>query len=193
MSDIPTTAGIYCILNEITGKIYIGSAVNFRERKNGHFSALARCCHRNRHLQSSFNKHGLDAFSFHVVEFVNDKSLLIKREQFYIDETQCCDRDKGYNLSPTAGSQLGVKLSDEARAKMSKAQSGEKHPLWGKKHSAETRAKMSIAKCGEKHPMWGKLGTMLGKTHSEESRANMSAAQLRWRHAERDVLQLLLF
>ncbi len=32
-----------------------------------------------------------------------------------------------YNISPTAGSALGVKRSDETRQRMSKALSGDKH------------------------------------------------------------------
>ena len=37
MLDIPQKAGIYTILNEITRKVYIGSAINLLRRKDEHF------------------------------------------------------------------------------------------------------------------------------------------------------------
>lgn len=66
----------------------------------------------------------------------------------------------------------GQKITEEHRRAISCANSGEKHPLWGRKHSEETRRKMREAakgrppvsrearrkmsekKCGEKHPRW---------------------------------------
>ena len=62
---------------------------------------------------------------------------------------------------------LGGHLSEETRKKLSIVHSGEKHPMFGKRHSEETRKKMSLAHSGEKHPMFG-------KRHSEETRKKMS-------------------
>lgn len=193
MSDtIPTTSGIYTIINNINGRLYIGSAVNLKSRKDKHFWALAKCCHYNRYLQNAVVKYGLDAFSFHVIELVDDKSLLIQREQFYIDETESYKVTNGYNLYPTAGSSLGARHSDETRAKISDAHRGKKNPMFGKhligknrsdetrakislsllgkKHSDETKEKISIATRGEKHPMWG-------KPCSDNTKAKISAAK----------------
>jgi hypothetical protein len=37
-----------------------------------------------------------------------------------------------YNFLPTAGSPLGVKRSDETKAKMSESITGDKNPMYGK-------------------------------------------------------------
>ena len=39
---------------------------------------------------------------------------------------------------------------------MSRFRSGDKHPMFGKKHSVETKELMSKVQSGNKHPMFGK-------------------------------------
>jgi group I intron endonuclease len=194
MSDIPTTAGVYCILNEITGKVYIGSAVNLQSRKHNHFSELARGCHHNRHLQNSVAKYGLDVFSFHVIELVYDKTLLIQREQVYIDEAESHKSTNGYNLCAVAGSTLGVRFSDEAKENLSESRRGEKNHMWGKHLSDEHRQKLSEAH--HKRGCSGAKSHMWGKKHSDETKAKMVEKRLRWwkrYYAKRDELQLMLY
>src|SRR5436189_4881922 len=106
---ISTNSGIYKIVNKANGKLYVGSALNLRKRCNTHFNFLSKKIHSNRFLQNSYNKHGKEIFEFAVIEFVDDPSLLIIREQFYIDTYKSFDRLKGYNISPTAGNNLGMK------------------------------------------------------------------------------------
>lgn len=57
--------------------------------------------------------------------------------------------------------------SEETKMKLSKAKSGESHPMYGKTHTKEALAKISKAVRKENHPLWG-------KTHSEESKKKMS-------------------
>lgn len=115
-------SGIYKITNWINGKFYIGSAVHFKKRWSIHKSQLNNKKHDNRHLQAAWNKYGTNQFIFHIIEFVDNLELLLEREQYWITLTNCCDRMVGYNLSPTAGSQLGIKRSAETliRMKLSK-------------------------------------------------------------------------
>ena len=54
----------------------------------------------------------------------------------------------------------------------------EDHPLFGKSLSEETKAKISEAMSGENHPMYGKKSHMHGKNHSEETKAKISEANL---------------
>lgn len=178
MSDVPTIAGVYAILNEVTGKLYIGSAINLKRRKDRHFSDLVGGYHHNRYLQRAFNKYGLDVFSFHVIEIVEDHELLIPREQFYMNEAESYKRGNGYNLSPTASSMLGTHHSDEARQRISAGN-------LGKKISDQTRAKISVARRKAK----------LGKKLSSEHCRKISEGNSRWwkqYYAKRDQLQLLL-
>lgn len=51
-------SGIYQIINKSTNKFYIGSAIDLKKRKREHFHHLNHNKHRNKHLQSSWNKHG---------------------------------------------------------------------------------------------------------------------------------------
>src|SRR5229473_6154293 len=64
--NIPTTSGIYKITCTANKRIYIGSAVNLRKRKNEHWNAFKRNQHHNRHLQRAWDKYGEQAFTFEV-------------------------------------------------------------------------------------------------------------------------------
>jgi len=134
-------SGIYCILNLLNGKYYVGSATNLKHRKVCHFSDLKLDKHDNRHLQNSYNKYGHDAFSFEVIEYIVDVDLLISREQHWIDFLDVCNTEYGYNLQQIAGSQLGFKHSKKTRNLISRVQIG-------RKASAETKEKMSKAQKG---------------------------------------------
>jgi len=53
----------------------------------------------------------------------------LEREDYYIKLLK-----PEYNILQKAGSSLGIKRSDETRAKMSLAKKGENHPLFRKKN-----------------------------------------------------------
>ena len=110
-SSIPRTSGIYKIACLPTGKIYIGSAVNLRQRWSDHRKALRGNYHRNVHLQRAWNKYGESAFVFEVAELVMFVEHLIEREQYWMDTTHACE--DGFNIAPIAGSQLGMKYGPE--------------------------------------------------------------------------------
>jgi len=112
--ELKGKSGIYKIINLVNDKIYIGSSVNLKQRKSEHFRTLREKSHKNQYLQSTFNKYGIDNFKFEVVEYVNDINKLIKREQYYLD-IYFDKQNKCYNISPTAGSPLGVKYNDEMK------------------------------------------------------------------------------
>lgn len=117
-------SAIYKIVNNINNKLYIGSCVGHYLRKGQHWYRLRKGTHDNNHLQNSWNKYGEENFEFIVIEFVPDVNNLIKREQHWIDTLKVCDRTIGYNKAPRAGSNLGRKMSKEARRKMSLAKKG---------------------------------------------------------------------
>lgn len=50
MESIPKKSGIYQIRTLVNGKIYVGSSVNLRARRNRHFSNLRRNEHPNQHM-----------------------------------------------------------------------------------------------------------------------------------------------
>ncbi|MHA1342378.1 MAG: GIY-YIG nuclease family protein [Promethearchaeota archaeon] len=66
-------SGIYQILNKINNKIYIGSAVDLKQRKNSHFNTLDKNKHWNKYLQRSYNKYGKENFKFQILLYCNKK------------------------------------------------------------------------------------------------------------------------
>lgn len=119
MPILSRTPSIYQIRHIASGKVYVGSASNPRKRQGDHLRDLQNGKHHSRYLQRAYDKYGEDAFVFEVIEPVLFVELLIEREQHWIDTLHSADRKHGYNVSPTAGSPLGVKCTDEMRARQS--------------------------------------------------------------------------
>lgn len=155
-------SGIYQILNKLTGKSYIGSAVNIKNRWSVHLNLLKINNNPCRFLQHAWNKYGEEAFQFNVLEYVSNPEWLIEIEQYWIDFLETANGEYGYNICPVAGSHLGVKRSEETKNKISK-----KHK--GKIATEATRYKMSKATSKDKK---GKKR----KPFTEEHKKNMSKA-----------------
>ena len=61
-------SGIYCIVNKINNKVYIGQTKQkFVKRYWHHLWCLRKNKHDNRYLQKSFNKYGEQNFKFIVI------------------------------------------------------------------------------------------------------------------------------
>lgn len=166
-------SGIYQIRYLDSGKVYVGSAVYLAQRRRIHMHHLRTSRHHSVKLQRAYNKHGEDAFVFEVLELV-DRSALIEREQFWIDKLN--SYNAGYNALPLAGSNAGMKLSEEQKEHLRKINTG-------KTHSAETIAKMRTSalerqRTPEHCANISKART--GKTFSLEARAKMSDARRKY-------------
>lgn len=177
-------SGIYKILNLVNNKFYIGSALNINSRFNIHKCLLRKNKHHSRHLQSAWNKYGETNFEFKILEYC-EKDNLLKREQFWLDETKCYDREFGYNCNPNAESPLGLKHSEYSNLKNSIRRKG-------RKQSEETKRKRSEALKGRPLSELNKLRisqALKGKTRENpltiEQRLNVSKAQKDRRLAER--------
>lgn len=152
-------SGIYQIKNLVNGNIYVGSAVDFKDRWRKHRQDLDKNKHDNEHLQRAYNKYKDENFEFTILEYVEDKTILIKREQHYINTL-----NPEYNICRIAGSTLGKKHSEDAKKKMSESRKGKyigkNSSRYGKKVSEETKNKMKKAQkgnnYGKKNPMYGK-------------------------------------
>jgi len=130
-------SGIYRIRNLRNQKSYIGQAAKtFDKRFNVHRHHLRQGTHHSKHLQRAWDLYGEQAFAFEIIEKIprgqmseeKFKTTLSEREQFHIDAFQSTDRSFGYNISPSAGSQLGYRHSNESKRKMSAAGRGRKLP-----------------------------------------------------------------
>lgn len=160
-------SGIYRIVNLVNGRIYIGSSVRFINRVWMHRHQFRHNKHPNVFLQRDYDKCGPDSFKFEILEIVPIKENLITREQCYIDIYY----DNGvncYNMTPTAGSTLGRKFSEETKMKMSAIHAGKAGTMTGKHHTDETKRKISLASKGRQ--------TRLGAVLSAETREKISAS-----------------
>jgi group I intron endonuclease len=110
-------SGIYSIVCLANGKIYVGSAVHIERRWGEHRRMLSASRHYNSHLQCAWNKYGEPSFEFGILELA-PRGHLIAREQFWIDRHDASNKKKGFNLCPNAASILGLKRSEETKAKL---------------------------------------------------------------------------
>lgn len=198
-----SVCGIYAIQNTVSGKKYIGSAINICSRFWLHRKQLKTGRHHSVKLQRAWEKYGESAFAWTVIEEVANAADLIAAEQRWLDSEKCFGKN-GYNVSPTAGSPLGVKHTDAARANMRAAHLGKTHTPehkakiakagLGRKMSAESIAKRVAtrrAKGGYSQSPEA-LAKMVaarragsGFSHTESARKIMSEAAKRWWANER--------
>lgn len=170
MSGSLAISGIYAITSG--DKYYIGSAVNVARRWRTHLSQLNRGVHHSRYLQRAWAKHGAKAFQLALLERVDDRSMLIEREQAWID--RFCP---AYNGTKTAGSCAGMKQRPESIEKTASANRGGRR-------SPETRAKISEKLKGRRlspeHAVKA-ANAFRGRRHTDETRARMAeSARLLW-------------
>lgn len=111
--------GVYKIKNKENNKVYIGStAVKFSKRLSSHIKNLIKNRHHSIHLQNTFNKtKEFDKFEISILE-ICESEFCIESEQKWIDFYQSYNGKFGYNISPTAGSCLGIKRSEEDKMKL---------------------------------------------------------------------------
>jgi len=195
-------SGIYKISNSINSKLYFGSAIVLKSRFNGHVSDLLNKKH-NKRLQNFVNKYGIGVLSFELVELVDIKEKLIEREQFYLDAFKTYKSKLGFNICPTAGSILGIKMPKSHREACRKRMIGNTIML-NRNHTDETKIKCSIASKKRKwtqeqkdavgnskrgikiwennsHPMLGKKGKLnprFGKKLSKEACQNIANGKM---------------
>lgn len=94
--------GVYVIKCLSSEKIYVGSTtMTFLKRYRHHLTQLQNNNHKNSHLQNSYNKYGSDNFEFDILE-ICDKTFCLEQEQIWINETNCIDKNIGFNINPLA-------------------------------------------------------------------------------------------
>jgi group I intron endonuclease len=164
-------SGIYKLQSKIKPeRIYVGSAINFRNRLAHHKSDIRHNRHGSIKLQRHCNKYGWDDIEMVILEEC-DISCLLDKENYYIKLLS-----PYFNCLEQAGSSLGYKHTEEAKRKMSEA-------LKGKKFSEERRLQMSLESTvkgkplSEEHKAKISVGNK-GRKHSEQARHNMSVAHI---------------
>lgn len=92
----------------------------FKRRWSRHLYLLESGRHDNTYLQAEYKKHGSQAFAFCVLEVVENPQTLICRENEHLlkwhdNQKQC------YNICLVGNSRLGIKHTQDAKDKISKA------------------------------------------------------------------------
>lgn len=80
-------SGVYGILCEANGRIYIGSTNNFKRRKKEHFNLLRNNKHGNEDLQNDFIKLGESYFKFLHLWFCDEDKLTEAEKHFLSDKS----------------------------------------------------------------------------------------------------------
>jgi len=181
---LKVTSGVYKIQNKVTGFIYIGCSQNIEKRFQQHTRKLLAGKHQNRHLQRSFNKHGLENFTFEVVfESCCEECVLKNLESLFLWSE---DPSKLYNIFvPKEFQTESINYKDFQERKVSQwretvARNGGLPPL-----TEEQKLKQSNAVRGEKNGFFG-------KKHTEEAKDTLrKKAKERWSDPRERELQSL--
>lgn len=88
---------IECLVNQ---KKYIGSSINFANRKSVHLRELKKGKHHSIKLQRAFDLYGEFSFSFSILEELKNQPNLFLREQYWIDYFD--SYENGYNSTKYA-------------------------------------------------------------------------------------------
>lgn len=179
--------GIYKITCNSNGKFYIGRTTNYHSRIARHKGDLQNNVHKNCIMQNCFNKHGMDSFSFELIEQISDIEMQKKREQELLD--MYVGHELCMNINRSAETTCDVPWTEERKRKISQSHIGMKlkpqteeqrqakrermlgnvlseetkrkiaEKAKGRRHSEEAKRKISEKIRGENHPMYGRRGS----------------------------------
>jgi len=175
--DFPESSGVYQIRNLVDGKVYVGSAVNLKNRWVHHRKKLRKGTHHSNHLQRAWTKYGEDTFIFEVLGLC-EKNGLLDEEQKLLDQRQSYDDRHGYNMTPTAYSQLGRRHSEESKRRISASM---KKRVFTAEHRAALAA---VKKTSEKAKEQSRVAiakasaACVGRIESVETRLKKSVAHM---------------
>lgn len=112
------TCGIYVISNTITGGYYGGSSIDIERRWYHHKYYAVKKSNKCPYLYSAIRKYGNDNFVIKIL-LVCESNQLFQYEQWWLNthiKNPLC-----YNVSPTAESNRGVKLTNIAKSNIKRS------------------------------------------------------------------------
>jgi len=169
-------SGIYYIQNIHNKKMYVGSAVDIMSRWRVHKSHLRNNKHCNTYLQKTWNKYGEDSIQFGILEYVQDKNMLLEREQYWINHYHSFDNTKGYNLNPIAGNMLGFHHSDKTKERLKIVGFSKGHVPWNKGKKMKGEYKENFLKAMRSEKVREARRNRIGFRHTEEAKKKIGKA-----------------
>lgn len=116
-SAIDHVIGIYACFCKVTGKCYIGSAIDVLARVRGHRYQLTTQEYHNPYFQNAWNKYGEDQFEWVVLEICATEGELRDREQHWINFYRKDDHKRIYNIAnPVRQRVPAVRMSEAHKA-----------------------------------------------------------------------------
>ena len=152
------SCGIYKIVNNISGKIYIGQSINVELRWK-HHKNYYNYEYKKNHLYSAFKKYGIDNFTFSIICEVPENVLDVY-EISYINYYDSTNPKNGYNK--TLGGKTNIIFSEDSIQKMSYIKKG-------RKLSSKACENIRKSKLGKLNPMFGKITSDYTKQLLRES------------------------
>lgn len=129
---------VYKITNLKTNQYYIGVDSYFPKRLRQHQSMLCNNKHKNKHLQYSYNKYGIENFSFILLLSCKSRDEMLQKEIQFIKEYNSLIN--GFNHTIGGEGSCGYKHSTKSLEKMSS---------WKRVITPEWRKAISIATKGK--------------------------------------------
>ncbi len=171
--------GIYVIINNVNQKRYVGYSIDMFRRWINHKSRLNNRVHITPHLQAAWDKYGMNAFSFEILQ-ICDKDKLYFWEDYWAKVLKTHDREFGYNIQPTSPDGK-IKTSEETKKRLSDSNKGNTSWTKGKKLSKSHRDAISAGNMGRKQSEEVKLKISLknkGRIRSKETCEKMRQSGL---------------
>lgn len=175
---------VYVCINLINGKKYVGKTINFNKRVKEHLRC-AKNNYLNYPIHRALNKYGSENFEWKILIECDTEEELNMREIEYIKLEKSKVEQHGYNVTDGGDGASGLKHTEEFKSKQSKKMMGNTYSV-GRVLSDEHKAKISKAFKGTKRPECGRVYTeeqkkkqselMMGRVFSETHRYNLANA-----------------
>jgi len=113
------SAGVYKLVNKVTGQCYVGQSQRLKKRLAEHFRQLRRGIHPNPRLQNAFNKYGESAFYGEIEVVCEDLKDLDIIENAFLSGEAVFVEPVIYNIADFAKAPMrGSTHSEEVRERI---------------------------------------------------------------------------